>query len=709
MSIDDGFFELGGHSLLATRLVSRIRTVLGVEVSVRALFEAPTVAALVDRLDDGGRVRTPLERRTRPEVLPVSFAQRRLWFLGQLEGVSATYNIPLVLRLTGALDVEALRAALADVAGRHESLRTVYPQVDGEPRQEILQGAVGIPDVGVESVTADHVASAVGKLAATGFDLERELPWRVRLLEVTDSPGEWVLVMVVHHIAADGSSMAPLAKDLSLAYAARCQGDAPAWEELAVQYADYTLWQREVLGDEDDPESVIAAQVAYWKQALADLPEQLELPVDHPRPAVASHEGASVDVHVPAEVHARLVELSRSCGASVFMTVQAALAVLLSKMGAGQDIPIGTPIAGRTDDALDDLVGFFVNTLVLRTDVSGDPTFREVLKGVREVDLAAFAHQDVPFERLVEILNPARSMARHPLFQVMLTVQSAADPDVALPGLSVTSEQVQGAVAKFDLSFSLDETRGVDGKPAGLEGRLDFRTDLFAESTVRHLVARLIRVLRAVGTDPDLHVGEIELLGSDERERILTTWNSAVAEVPAALLPELFETQAARSPHAPAVVGGGVELSYAELNARANRLARHLVACGAGPEKLVAVALPRSVDLVVALLAVLKSGAGYVPVDPEYPADRIAYVLADAGPVLMITDAETSPGLPDGDVPRVLLDDDEFVQVVASASASDLSDSDRLSSVLPAHPAYVIYTSGSTGRPKGVVVSHVAL
>ncbi|WP_432077258.1 condensation domain-containing protein, partial [Streptomyces wuyuanensis] len=264
--------------------------------------------------------------------------------------------------------------------------------------------------------------------------------------------------------------------------------------------------------------SVIAAQVAYWKQALAGLPEQLELPVDFPRPAVASHEGASVGVNIPAEVHARLVELSRSCGASVFMTVQAALAVLLSKMGAGQDIPIGTPVAGRTDDALDDLVGFFVNTLVLRTDVSGDPTFRDVVERVRETDLGAFAHQDVPFERLVEILNPARSMARHPLFQVMLTVQSTTDPEVSLPGLTVAPQQVQGAVAKFDLSLSLDETRGADGNPTGLQGRLDYRMDLFAESTVRTLVARLMRVLRAVVTDPDLRIGEIELLDSDERK-----------------------------------------------------------------------------------------------------------------------------------------------------------------------------------------------
>ncbi|WP_234343511.1 non-ribosomal peptide synthetase, partial [Streptomyces sp. WM6372] len=579
VSIDDGFFELGGHSLLATRLVSRrIRSVLGVEVSIRSLFEAPTVAGLVVRLDEGVQVRKPLERRARPEVLPVSFAQRRLWFLGQLEGASATYNIPLVLRLSGVLDVEALRAALADVAGRHESLQTVFPQVDGEPRQEILQGAAGIPAVVVESVPAGDVAAVVAGVTGAGFDLERDLPWRVRLLEVADAPGEWVLVMVVHHIAADGWSMAPLARDLSQAYAARCQGDAPAWEELAVQYADYTLWQREVLGSEDDPESVIAAQVAYWERALADLPEQLELPVDFPRPAVASHEGASVEVHVPAEVHARLVELSRSCGASVFMTVQAALAVLLSKMGAGQDIPIGTPVAGRTDDALDDMVGFFVNTLVLRTDVSGDPTFREIVERVREADLAAFAHQDVPFERLVEILNPARSMARHPLFQVMLAFQNNTRPDLDLPGIQTLAEPADGVAARFDLSFSLGETHGVDGKPAGLEGQLDYRTDLFSAETGRGLVDRLVRVIEEVTADPDAAIRSFGVIAADERRRMLVEWNDTVREVPDATLPELFEAQVARTPDAPAVVCGGVELSYAELNVRANRLARHLVA-----------------------------------------------------------------------------------------------------------------------------------
>ncbi|MGX9891616.1 AMP-binding protein, partial [Streptomyces sp. NPDC002276] len=376
----------------------------------------------------------------------------------------------------------------------------------------------------------------------------------------------------------------------------------------------------------------------------------------------------------------------------------------------GHDIPVGTPVAGRTDDALDDLVGFFVNTLVLRSDVSGDPTFRQVVERVREADLAAYQHEDVPFERLVEVLNPARSMARHPLFQVMLTFQNIAEPELALPGLTVRPERTEGTTAKFDLSFNLGEMHAEDGASAGLRGRLDYRTDLFTAQTAQSLADRLVRVLEAVVAAPDRAVREIDVLGAEERHRILTAWNDTGREVPDVLLPELFEAQVVRTPDALAVVSGGVELSYGELNARANCLARYLVGCGAGPERLVAVALPRSVGLVVALLAVLKSGAGYVPVDPEYPVERIAYMLRDAGPAFVLTDAVTAGLLPrDSDVPCVLLDDPSVRDAVAALNASDLLDGDRLSPVVSAHSAYVIYTSGSTGWPKGVVVSHGAL
>ncbi|KAK1184567.1 amino acid adenylation domain-containing protein, partial [Streptomyces sp. NBS 14/10] len=700
VGIDDSFFALGGHSLLATRLISRIRTTLDVELTIRALFETPTVAGLAEHLhtSNAHTTRPKLTTQTRPETVPVSFAQRRLWFLGQLEGPSGTYNIPMSLRLRGQLDTDALRLALTDVVERHESLRTVFPQHDGQPYQHILQGdATSVFEV--LDIAEEDLAEALKREAATGFDLGRELPLRVRLFVL--GPDDYVLLAVVHHIAADGWSMTPFARDLTTAYQARTDGKAPGWRALPVQYADYTLWQQEVLGHEDDPDSLVNAQLDYWATTLAGVPEQLELPVDRPRPAVASYGGDSVALHVPAPVHARLVELAHGSGASVFMTVQAALAVLLSRMGAGHDIPIGTPIAGRTDDALDELVGFFVNTLVLRTDTSGDPTFRELIERVRETDLAAYAHQDVPFERLVEVLNPQRSLAHHPLFQVMLALQNNTHPNLDLPGLHVTGQPLGGTAAKFDLTVNLSEHRTADGAADGLTGHLDYRTDLFHPTTIEALATRLVHVLATVTADPDTRVSQIGILGEAERHQVLTHWNDTAQPLPDDLLPELFEAQVKRTPDAVAVVFEGQEVTYADLNARANRLARYLIAQGAGPERLVAVALPRSAELVVTLLAILKAGAGYLPIDPDYPADRIHYMLQDAAPTLLVTDTTTSAALPPADdLPRLMVDD----EWAARYGDADVVDADRTGGLLPQHPAYVIYTSGSTGRPKGVTV-----
>ncbi|MFC9386477.1 non-ribosomal peptide synthetase [Streptomyces venezuelae] len=713
VGIDDSFFDLGGHSLLATRLVSRARSALSTALSIRDVFEAPTVAALADRARSGERDRPPLAAVPRTGALPTSSAQRRLWFLNRLEGPeSAAYNMRFAVRLSGALDVPALDAALADVVGRHESLRTVFPEVDGEPRQVVLDAAEVWPGLLVRDTRDARDArdtdagDVVSVPAGRGFDLTTEIPLRAHLFRTADD--EHLLLLVVHHIAADGWSVAPLARDVSRAYAARVAGAAPEWSVLPVQYADFAVWQRELLGDEADPSSAVARQLDFWRQRLAGMPEELALPFDRPRPVVMSHRGGTVPFTLDAGAHAALVRLARESGASVFMVLQAALAVLLSRLGAGEDVPIGSPVAGRLDEALDELVGCFMNTLVLRTDVSGDPTFRQLLDRARETALGAFEHQDVPFERLVEVLDPVRSMGRNPLFQVMLSLQNNEHADLELPGLTVTQEPVGADTAKFDLSLTLRERQSVDGAgaPGGLEGFLEFSADVFEESTAASVAARLARLLQQVAGDPDVPVSGIELLTADERHRILTEWNDTAHPQSPVTLPEAFQRQAARSPEAVAVVSGGTELSYAELNARANRLARELIERGAGPERLVALGLPRTEQMVVALLAVLKSGAAYLPVDPAHPAERIELVLGDARPALLVTDTATAGRLPDTGVPRLVLDDPGTVAAVAAQGAADIGDAERAAPLHPEHKAYVLYTSGSTGRPKGVAIEH---
>ncbi|MGH3930741.1 MAG: amino acid adenylation domain-containing protein, partial [Pseudonocardiaceae bacterium] len=713
VGVDDGFFDLGGHSLLATRLIARIRATLGVELELRAPFETPTVAGLAARLDGAGQARLALTRCERPDAVPLSFAQRRLWFLHQMEGrqqngSGATYHLPLALRLSGDLNRSALRAALGDVVARHESLRTIFPQVDGVPYQQVLDIDAARPRLPVTHTHHTELAEVLGEAARRGFDLAVEPPMRAELFALT--PDEQVLLIVIHHIAGDGWSMGPLSADLAAAYAARCHGDAPGWAPLEVQYADYTLWQHQLLGDHTDPDSLFTAQLAYWTDTLAGLPAQLHLPADRPRPAIASYRGEHLRVALDPTVHQGLIDLARQSGTSLFMVLQAGLAALLSRLGAGPDIPVGSPIAGRTDQALDDLVGFFVNTLVLRTDTSGDPTFTQLLARVRETALGAYAHQDVPFEYLVEVLNPTRSLAHHPLFQIMLALQNGPQADLELPGLDTSFVPAPTDTAKFDLSFSLGERRSPDGSPEGIGGVVEYASDLFDAATIDTLLARWTRLLHAAIADPDQPIGRIDILTADERHRLLVDYHDTTQPVPQASWPELFETQAHATPDVAAVVFGDTTLTYAHLNAAANRLAHALIARGVGPEQIVALALPRAPDLVVAILAVLKAGAGYLPLDADYPAERIRFMLDDTQPALLLTDTQTAAGLSDtGPTARLVIDDSDTVDMLAGHPDTDPLDTDRTAPLRLRHPAYVIYTSGSTGRPKGVVVCHVGI
>ncbi|MFD4904904.1 amino acid adenylation domain-containing protein [Kitasatospora purpeofusca] len=691
LSRDAGFFDLGGHSLLAGRLAARLREALGVAVGFADVFRHPTPAALAALLRERSapEPRPALVPVERAERLPLSPAQRGLWFHYRLEGPSPTYNIPLALTLTGPLDRDALAIAVGDLVARHETLRTVYGEsADGEPYQRILPPAPVELHTGTGEIT-DAVRYA--------FDLGAEPPLRASLFAHQD--GTHTLLLLLHHIAGDGASTTPLARDLAAAHTARLAGRSPELPPLAVQFADHVEWQAKLLGTGGAPSALAVRQLDHWRKTLAGLPDQLDLPTDRPRPAVASHRGATVPFRLDTEAHSALAALARTTGTSVFTAVQAGLAALLTRHGCGTDIPVGTPVAGRDSDETAALVGYFVNSVVLRTDTSGDPTFRDLLGRTRTAVLGAHDHADLPFDRLVEELNPRRSLARHPLFQVMLAWQSVPDQAFALGGgLTATVAAIPSGTAKFDLTLNAGELR-----EGGIAGFLEYRTDLFDEATVRALAERLARLLTAAATAPDTTIGRLPLIGAEEHHRALVEWNGTpVHSVPGATLPELFEAAALADPGATAVSCAGETLSYAELGARADRLARLLAARGIGPGTIVALALPRSLDLVTGLLAVAKSGAAYLPLDPEYPADRLAYMLADAAPAALLTDTATAPRMPEHRVPQLLVDGGE----ADAHPAVPLAQHERTRPLTAEDTAYVIYTSGSTGRPKGVPVTH---
>ncbi|MEV6767679.1 non-ribosomal peptide synthase/polyketide synthase [Nocardia sp. NPDC051030] len=699
IGLDDDFFALGGNSLVATRISARLAAVLHADVPVRTLFEHPTVAGLAERLRrSAAESRPALRPGDRPELVPLSYAQQRMWFLNRFDTTSVADNLVDALRLRGPLDEAALAAAIGDVVQRHETLRTVYPAVDGIGRQQVLD--IAAPALTVEDVEPSGLDDRVRALAARPFDVGEEVPFRLTLLRMAD---EHVLVVSVHHIAADGWSIAPLTRDVMTAYAARRAGTAPEWTALPVQYADYTLWQRELLGSADDAESLLARQIGFWSRELAGLAPELALPADRPRPATVSGRGARHGFTIDAATHRRLWEIAEQCHASLFMVVHAALATLLAKLSGQSDISIGTPVAGRGEQALDGLVGMFVNTLALRTEVTPRQAFTELVGEVRDRDLRAFGQADVPFERLVEALNPVRSPGLHPLFQVVLDFQNNARTELVLDGLQVSRLEIDTHTAKFDLQLSMTELQDPTGAPADLDAVFTYATDLFDAETIAALAQRFERILAAVTADSAITIDDIEVLGAEERHRVLHEWSITGADIAEDdSIARRFAVAAALDPAAVAVRSGATTLTYGELDARANRLARRLIAAGVGPESLVAVALPRTADLVVALLAVLKSGGGYLPIDPNYPADRIEYVLGDARPVCALTSGGAK--LPAGWFGGTVIDLDTVD--LAGYASTPIADRDRRAPLDPAHTAYVIYTSGSTGRPKGVLIPH---
>ncbi|NUS93133.1 MAG: amino acid adenylation domain-containing protein, partial [Nocardia sp.] len=686
---DDDFFELGGNSLIATRVAARIGAALDASVPVSIIFEAPTVAKLAARAEshaDTGRI--SLTARQRPDHIPLSYAQQRMWFLNRFEPDSAAYSIPIVIRLTGRLRIDALRAAVADVMTRHEVLRTVYPQSGGEPAQVVLPAAETAPPMAVIPVEQTELVAELSDFVSAVFDVTAEVPFRVRLYELGHD--EWILAVVLHHISGDGSSLAPLARDMMAAYSARLHHEPPGWPPLAVQYADYALWQHSVLGTEDDPGSLLRAQIDYWTDQLGDLPALLELPTDRPRPPAQTYAGANVPIELDAELHAKLEQVARAHNTTLFMVFHAALAATLGRLAHTDDIAIGTPYAGRGEPELDDLVGMFVNTLVLRTRLTPGMTFTQLLEHVRGTDLAAFGHADVPFERLVQELNPVRTHAHHPLFQVMLAFQNLATTDFELPDLSVSAVEADTGTSLFDLQVTVSDSHDAAGAPTGISGGITYATDLFDEATATSIVDRLLRLLDAMATDPGRTVHDVDLLDADERDAELMWWNNTSYPLaPDETLAAAFADSARIHHDRTAITTADETLTYGQFASRVNRLARLLIARGVGPETLVALRMRRSLDQVTAMYAIHAAGGGYVPIDPDHPAERIDYMLATANPVLVLSTLD--------DLDTSAYDD------------SPVTDSERLTSLRPDNVAYVLFTSGSTGRPKGVSVPNRAV
>jgi amino acid adenylation domain-containing protein/non-ribosomal peptide synthase protein (TIGR01720 family) len=638
--------------------------------------------------------RIPRVSRDR-ETYPLSFAQQRLWFLNNFEPESPEYNIPQAFRIEGDLDREVMQRALREVVRRHETLRTTFRSVEGEPAQVIAQVVdMEVPYLDArERVAApeqafDEALRIAAADAREPFDLTLGPLMRARLFRTGDR--EHLLYYNVHHIAYDGWSVGIFARELATIYDAFAAGIPSPLPELQVQYLDFALWQREWLSGE-----VLARQLAYWRRQLASMPP-LELPTDRPRPAVRTHNGAALPLVLGDRLPQDLKSFARREGSTIFIVLMAAFKALLHHWTTQEDLAVGTLIANRRRPEVEGLIAFFANSLVLRTDLTGDPAFRELLGREREVSLDGFAHQDVPFEKLVEELNPPRDLARTPLFQVMLLLLNAPGEALDLPGLKLRSVAVDSRTSKTEMTLYLTET------PAGLDGFVEYNTDLFDRATLVRLCAHFQRLLAAVVTRPELRLSELPLLSDDERRQVLVDWNATAAATPGTTLHGWIEEQVRQAPAAPAVEFEASRLTYGELDARANRLARHLRRLGVGPETLVGLALERSLEMVVAVLAVLKAGGAYVPIDPEYPKERLAHMLDDARVPVLLTQESLLARLPEHGARVVAVDRD--AEAIAAESAEPVAGG-----AAPPNLAYVIYTSGSTGKPKGVQIPHSAV
>ncbi|MCA1006871.1 amino acid adenylation domain-containing protein [Rhodococcus hoagii] len=701
---DDSFFDLGGNSLMATRVTRRLGAALDADLDVRALFEAPTVRSLAARIRSGGRSdpRPVLRPYPRPDVVPLSSAQLRMWSINQLDTASDAYNIVMAVRLRGDLDERALIAAVGDVVVRHPTLRTTYPLVDGGPVQRVVEPDHA-PRTELLSVLGADLPAHLLRLVGSGFDVSLEVPLRAQLLRVSRT--EHVLAVVAHHIAADGFSMTTLARDVMRAYESRRRGRPPDWAPPPLDYVDFALWQRDLLGDPADPDSLYARQLAQWRSTLDGIPELIPLPTDRPRPSRQSFRGAAVGFGIDAAEHTRLADLARHGNATMFMVAHTALAVLVARLSGTDDIVIGTPVSGRGEAGLDDIVGMFVGMLPLRTPIDTGAGFGELLAVVRDTDLTAFARTDLPFERLVDELAPERSTSYAPLFQVLVEYRSDMSGYLRLPGLEVEPLECEPAVSKFDLQLSVAESFTPEGEPAGLRLDLTYATDLWDPPTAEGFAERLRRIVAAAAADPHVPVGEVGLL-TDAELAAIEAGHVAAASAPGATLDALFARAAAAHPHTVALVDGAARTTYEELRADASRLARVLAARGAGPDTVVVLALPRSADMVVAMVATTLAGAAYLPIDIGSPSERIAFVVGEVAPACVLTTVNAADSLGDLPAPVVVLDSGPVRAARDAASPAPVTSADRAVPLHPDNAAYVIYTSGSTGRPKGVQVSH---